>query len=451
MANDLHGTLRSPLNAALIPRAILADHPMAYSNRTTDTTMRKSLGQSNLPGCSPRPRITGRPTYGCVNMLCDQHHRGYVYKNCDEWKRHMKEHEIVWPCMPNGPFEMAETGLMCALCGSLAPDQIHMAGHSIGDCGDTSTKLRSLSRRINVEKHLSKAHAVPENRTRGLADKWKPTLHKQFACGFCVCIFSTIQEQLNHIDIDHFKKGQQITEWSATTVVQSLLLSPKVAVSFQDILLWAPYSVDRDPHWSEHMADDLQRKLEIAEDAAKILVREAYKMLSMNRRKPDGHGASSRPPAVNLVGRSSLAVGTSAALAQSLRNNNDHQTEDLARGLDYYLSSNSYRIVAPFTSYSMPGYGLSMKRSDASEAITIKESQRNYHTAPKDYPVIGPSSADWSRSSYSPFQAGSGPDITEPSSTSAYDSTGTTPYWQPISSTTSSSLQSTGAVDMLGE
>ena len=366
----------------------------------------------------------------------------------------MKEHETVWPCMPNGAYEISGTGLICMLCGSLNPNETHMTGHAIRDCGDTSTKPRNFSRRMNLEKHLSQSHAVPPHRTRGLAETWRKTLGKKnFACGFCICVFSSIHEQLNHIDNDHFKKGQQITEWSATNVIQGLLLSPEVAKSFQTMLSMEPYAIARDLHWDKRSVEDLQRRLEMAEDTADALASEAYQMLTcgLSRRDSYGYYASTGLPGTDVVCQSKAAIGALDASAEGMGTKIDHQMEDLDRGSEHPWSSECYHVEAPSTSSSMPLYDLPTNPRDMSEVTTIIEDQKGYGIVPKHFSPARASSGARLSCPYFPSQTASESRITESSLTSAYNSSTTTPNWQVIPSSTLSSLRSTGATEELRE
>ncbi len=455
VANNPGSTLRRPLNTSLRQSSTLPGHLLTYSYETTHTATRESLGQPRFPDNSLRqgltqktclPYITVQPLYGCVNMLCKQHTPNYVFKNCDDWKRHVKEHETAWLCMPNGPFETAGPDIIFALCGSFDPDETHMAGHSVGQCGNTSTKPRSFSRRINLVNHLSKAHGVSLNRIRGLADKWKTASPRHFACGFCVCVFSTILEQLNHIDKDHFKKGQQITGWSIATVNQSLLLLPEVVICLRGILLRGPYPKDRDLHWYEQMTEESRRRLQITEDAAKSLALEAYRMLRPNLSY--GSRVSTSLSSIGVNSQRVLATDPFDILVESLETNSDHRKEDVTQGSEHLWSSAHHHAAVPSTGYSMADAELPMNQNDVSEEKLIKNYGWSHHTASRDSSAVSASSTAPLQPTYFPTQMGFGSDFTESSSRSAYETSGVIPHWQAVSSTTLSSLHSTGAANI---
>lgn len=456
--------LRRPLRTNLGPSSTLPGHLTAHGDQIFQNTTRNPPGRRRFLNYSPREVFTQearppyladvllQPSWSCVNMFCAKHRDRHIYTTCDGWKRHMKEHETVWPCMPYGPLDTAGDGLICALCGSMSPNESHLASHSIGDCGDNSTKLRGVSRRVNLERHLLRAHAVSDDRTRLLANSWKTTLHKKhFACGFCICIFPTIHEQLNHIDMDHFKKGQKITEWSATIVIRGLLLSPNVASWFRCILLSDPYATDRDLHWDWHIIEDLQRRLEMAEEAAETLALEAYEMLTLNlsRQKSNGQPPPISLPDLKIVGQSEETMRSFAVSAECLERNSEHQIEEICQGSEPPWFPDEYRVAGPNTSCSVLDYGFPTNQIDTSEANSTVGSQGVYSMTQKGLPAVSPSGAARSPIVHYLSQTGSASSITKVGSTSAYDSTGTSTHWQAAQSATPSTLQCPGVTNML--
>ena len=366
----------------------------------------------------------------------------------------MKEHETVWPCMPYGPLEVAGTGVFCAICGSVNPNDSHMAGHSIGNCGDRSDKSRGVSRRVNLEKHLRQSHVVSDDFARGLANKWKTTLRKKrFACGFCVCIFSTIHEQLNHIDTDHFRKGQQISEWSATNVIQGLLLSPRVASWFQWMLMSDPYAKDRHLHWEWHMVEDLQRRLEIAEDAAETLAFDAYVLLTFNlgRQHVDGQQLPRSLSGLSSIGQSEVEAASWGASANLLEKYGEKVDKELPQSLENALFPDEHDVAAPSTGYSISSYGSPTSQSDTSQTQISTDYQNVHSAAPSNFPTVSARSALLSQSIYSPAHTTSTSSISEVGSTSTYDSSDTSTPCQSTPSITSGTLRSTAAAYIFEE
>ena len=365
----------------------------------------------------------------------------------------MKEHDTVWPCMPHGPLEIGDNGLICVLCGSVNPSESHVADHSIGDCGDTATKLRGVSRRGNLEKHLLRSHAVTENRVRGLAHSWKTTLKKKyFSCGFCVCIFSTIHDQLNHIDMEHFKKGQQVTEWSATNVIRGLLLSPSVASSFQERLSSDPYTYHRKLHWDANVVEGLQRRLEMAEATAEALAFEAYTKLSFNLSRQDSNGQQSlmSPLSLDSISQSEVEPSPCSVSGQVLENKSEHPTEEIGQASGYTWYPEEHCSASPVTHFPKVNYHGPMHKSDALGAQHNMTFQSPESVVSRDFVSFSASSGPQYEAVHPPSQTRSTSTVSEESSASAYNSSGMDSQSQATPSTLSNILHSTENADMLG-
>ena len=402
---------------------------------------------------SPSLRAKKARPWQCINMSCQKHLDHFIYETCDGWKRHMKEHETIWPCMPFGPLEKAENGMICVLCGSVDPNESHMAKHSIGSCGDTTAKLRGVSRRSNLEKHLLRSHAVTKDRIRGLANGWKTTARKKyFSCGFCVCIFSTIHEQLFHIDLEHFKRGQQVTEWSATNVIRGLLLSPKVASSFQDRLSSDTYSYHRELHWDAKMIEGLQRRLEMAEVTAEALAFEAYTTLSFNLSRQISNGQQSlmTPLGLDFVGHGEAKPSPCCVSVQDLGNSIEHQTEEISQVSGSTWYPGEHCSASPVTRFPKLNYHGPMDRSDTLELQHSMTCQSPGSVAPKDFLNFIASSGHQYQAVYPPSQSTTITNVSEETSTSAYDSPGMHAQPQATTSTSINILHATEITEMLG-
>ena len=364
----------------------------------------------------------------------------------------MKEHETIWPCMPYGPLEEAENGLICVLCGSVNPNESHIAKHSIGSCGDTTAKLRGVSRRSNLEKHLLRTHAVTKDRARGLANNWKTTARKKhFSCGFCVCIFPTINEQLNHIDIEHFKKGQQVTEWSATNVIRGLLLPPNVASSFQEKLSSDPYTYHRKLHWDAKMIEGLQRRLEMADGTAEALAFEAYTMLSFNLSRQNSNRQQSliSPLGLDLVGQCEVGPSPCGVSVQDLDKDSEHQIEEISQVSGYTWYPEEHCPASPVSCFPKLNYHGPMDRGDTLEAQHSMTCQSPEPVASRDYVNFSASTGRQPHAIYPPSQTRSTSNISEESSTSAYDSPSIHSQSKATSSTLSNILHAAESANRL--
>ena len=114
--------------------------------------------------------------------------------------------------------------------------------------------------------HLIKSHGITEARQgRDLADEWRHTVKKQaWSCGFCISLFLTFHDRLKHIDIEHFRRRQDIRDWDLNKVVLGLLKQPKMEKAWKTRLALLPPGVlPQDLAWDKIFAKDLREKLEI--------------------------------------------------------------------------------------------------------------------------------------------------------------------------------------------
>lgn len=197
---------------------------------------------------------------------------------------------MMFPCMPEGPVRFSDTGPECFFCGITLPNQDHLNAHSIQQC---LARPRNYTRKANLIKHLE-AHGA----TNGiaLAEEWRITFKKSyFSCGFCVAIFDTINDQLNHIDVDHFRRSEDIFNWDVTKVIKGLLLQPEVDMAWRNVS--AEYT-DCGISWDPSTSQSLQLRLEQAEEPAQELAVAAFNesIYDWSHHDYDEPGLSMSPP-----------------------------------------------------------------------------------------------------------------------------------------------------------
>ena len=242
-----------------------------YSRNTSSETPMTSTSQGDLSFHFPRQTSSGMISAHSTTQIGGAHsHWCIVCENpkaittCDGWKRHMKEHEVIFPCMPKGPVQASDLGPQCSLCGSLSPDQEHLDSHSAQQC---VTKCRTYTRKANLVKHLEEVHRIQDG--SALAEVWRIAFKKRyFSCGFCIILFDNINDQLNHIDIDHFRRLEDICNWDMTKVIKGLLLQSGVGVAWHGIA--ASYA-QSGFSWEASCNRDLQLRLELSEEAPDTL------------------------------------------------------------------------------------------------------------------------------------------------------------------------------------
>ena len=200
-----------------------SSHPSSMNEVSHDEPRSSSLASAGHP-------------HGCPICQKDK-----PIGTCDGWKRHMKEHETLYPCN------------MCAASG----------------------KARSYTRRINLLRHLE-THGFSNDASSTLADTWKRTLEKQyFGCGFCVFLSTSLTEQLSHIDSEHFRNFRSISEWDTNKMIRGLLMQSDLSLIVQK-LLGQSFGKSENLAWHPSTTNELQLRLQLSnettEDLAKLAV-----------------------------------------------------------------------------------------------------------------------------------------------------------------------------------
>ncbi|KAL9132183.1 MAG: hypothetical protein Q9175_006584 [Cornicularia normoerica] len=201
------------------------------------------------------------------------------------------------------------------------------------------------------------------------------------------------------------------------------------------------------------MIEGLQKRLEMVEHPPETLAFEAYTMLTfdLSRQNPDGTHPPMSFSRMNSTSQSNVAIGPFDVSVETLENNSEHQAEKSTQGSEHRWFPDEHRVAALFSSYSKPNYCLSMNQIDTSEARPSITCQRLNAIVPTGFPNVSARSGPRLQPVYPPIRTGSTSSISEHSSTSAYDSSGTSTHLQATPLTTPSILHSTGAADMLGE
>ena len=240
--------------------------PPSSSNHEDSCTPRSAYSQQcsfpeasnetfNHQSASPSTR-PGQHPYGCFRCK-----KPRALDTCDGWKRHMKEHETVFPCR------------QC-------------------EDSDTARNPWSYTRKANLVKHLSDTHKMSDSDASAQADTWCETVkRKYFGCGFCVSLFYNITDQLNHIDTEHFRRLQDISGWDTSKVIQGLTQQPGVNLFWQNFF-GASYPRSQDFTWNDSVAKNLQLRLELSEESAEDLATAAISQVIWTEIPQDSDEAS---------------------------------------------------------------------------------------------------------------------------------------------------------------
>lgn len=261
-------TRKSSARSSLRSSLGLSDTSSPLSNPTSHSSPRSSLGQGTLSRLEEVEHAHWC-TYG--------EHPDPSY-TCDGWKRHEKEHEIVYVCMPDGLVENNESGPCCALCGVCNPSPAHLDAHQASTC--TEGAKVSRTRKSNLAKHLMSSHGLSSENAVERAQKWRCKPNKKaFACGLCIKFFFSLTDRLNHIDHEHWSHGETMKSWSQTTLIRGLLLQPGVSEAWQYLLATSEPSLPESSFtWEMPAAEGLQLKLELCDEAPQQLASAAFEL-----------------------------------------------------------------------------------------------------------------------------------------------------------------------------
>ena len=173
----------------------------------------------------------------------------------------------------------------------LNPDDTHLARrHNVSVCVGKFKEPVKKSRRTDMIRHLAQ-HRIHSEAAGALADQWRIALNKKFfSCGLCVTIFSSITDRSNHIDNEHWRKGQNMDAWELSNCIRGLLLEPKVQVAWRFLLCSYPNVVESNLRWEVPLAEGLQLRLEKAEETPQVLAEAALQLSNCGHIPPSQEG-----------------------------------------------------------------------------------------------------------------------------------------------------------------
>ena len=238
----------------------------------------------NLRQTCPKVTTCGTPAllkpanpdhkYWCT--VCDNR----SFQHSDGWKKHEKEHEVKYVCMLKGLFEFTKDGRRCVLCGALNQGDSHHLVHNTTSC-IKATNRPSVKRRYDMVGHLKDVHAIYDRTKAGsIADKWRCRSSKNaWSCGFCIHLSRSLQDHLRHIGIEHFEKGQSITDWNYSNIIQGLLQQPAINEAWMRLLESLDPFRPSETRWNKSGSEMLLYKLErrlTGNDTPQSLAKAAY-------------------------------------------------------------------------------------------------------------------------------------------------------------------------------
>ena len=167
------------------------------------------------------------------------------------------------------------------------PDPEHLAKHRVSICIGKFREPLKKSRKTDMISHLAK-HRVHSKDAAALADQWRYALNKKnFSCGLCVTIFSTIMERWNHIDKEHWRHGQNMDAWELSNCIRGLLLEVKVQAAWRFLLMSHSHVVESNLRWELPLAEGLQLRLEKGEEPALVLAKATLQLSNYGGTRPN--------------------------------------------------------------------------------------------------------------------------------------------------------------------
>ena len=294
-----------------------------FSTNSSYDTPRSSLGQStSLPELPEN--ITCSEGYRHAHWCTYGEHLKPTY-TCEGWKRHEREHEVPYVCMPDGPVIETLQGKRCVLCSKIDPDDEHLAKHRVSICVGKFGEPLKKSRKTDMIKHLAK-HRVHSEVAATLAEQWRYPLNKKyFSCGLCVGIFATIMERSNHIDNEHWTRGQNMGSWDVSNCIRGLLLEREVQAAWRTLLRSNNDVEESNLRWETPLAENLQLRLEKAEEPPFDLAKAALQLSNYGSIRPSEEGS------IAAVIREGSMLSPYSAASRNLTATTMAATSDLSR------------------------------------------------------------------------------------------------------------------------
>lgn len=196
---------------------------------------------------------------------CDQK----SIKLCGDFKRHMQEHENKYWCIPPDSVIYEKDGSSsCAFCFASNPDPKHLnSQHSISK----KCRGKGYSRKPTLTEHVTKKHHGVD--AKSMVDiHLKSTIYrKYYACGFCVFLFHSLDEQVKHVEEAHFKSSKHTRDrdhdwkrdWDPNKVIRGLLSQREVNEHWQAEF---PFLQNSSLSWDPTLVKELQLRLEMSQE-----------------------------------------------------------------------------------------------------------------------------------------------------------------------------------------
>ena len=212
-----------------------------------------------------------------------------AFQNAAEWKRHEKEHEVLY---------------RCGLCSATESENKQVATRQEARM---PSKIYTCRRRGLMVDHLSRDHAK-HDKTQGrtTAESWRVNSGKQaWSCGFCARLFSAFGDRLKHIDNEHFKMHHDVRDWDRSKVILGLLLQPHVKEAWENLVASKSLHGSSRLIWEDPALSELQLLLEMGPSAGQSAASLAAAAYSAARAGP----SLNQPATTSFSGASDTSSG----------------------------------------------------------------------------------------------------------------------------------------------
>lgn len=242
----------------------LAVHIIPGNTGDQESTNLTKLSGNDISVKEQNPPATTFNEHSRWCFICEDRRS---FETCDGFKRHMREHDIRYYCTPRQSLVHTEDGPSCAFCSILSPDAKHLSTHNTPEC-----RGKKYTRKLGLIKHLKKHHGTED--TSELANRSEYTDgRKHLACGFCGSCFGSRNDQVNHVEIVHYRLSEHISGWDPNRVIRGLLTQPGVNEHWQSALAADPLRQESLFTWNPDIVKDLQHRLEISQEPPDFLCR----------------------------------------------------------------------------------------------------------------------------------------------------------------------------------
>ncbi|KAI9731097.1 MAG: hypothetical protein M1818_007954 [Claussenomyces sp. TS43310] len=179
----------------------------SQSSKSLPSGRRRRRNQHMIHSSNANPTRKDRP-FQCT--FCPN----TAFSTKYDWQRHEKSQHLSlerWTCCMSSGTVDSQDGPICAFCGVLFPDTLHLEKHHYLSCHDKDLAERTFYRKDHFQQHLRLTHAT---RFHPRMEVWKSEIVDiKSRCGFCNARFYTWSARTDHL-ASHFKCHADMKDWS---------------------------------------------------------------------------------------------------------------------------------------------------------------------------------------------------------------------------------------------